>query len=444
MDTRPPVARGRAAVRPLPRTRTGSWLNLLQAAITVAVAVGVAASAVLSSRASGEWHDASRQEITWSAALVEDLRHVYGDEAPFALHVAIADSRARALRLAAGDAGSAGDLAAWESLAETQTVGHLRQAAKGSGGLLDGDRYRLPEGGYDIARRLADMRGAHPDLRDRDPAGAMADGDAAMRQAVTVALATVPLVAVFVVLRGLILWSGARAVRRGARARSAVPDVGLVPGPDPERRTAGPFGAVALLGWILISVLPAGIIVAGNQEQRAHSIATRGATKVSTAITASSVVRTFQAEGERALVLTELRGYARELAAVDTADELQAAPRTVVARADQQALPRLRPLVEAMTRLPEPASGVDPRTSRIAATGPTQWEALRKEQNRAVDLAERAGQRGDTLQVAVLLASLGMTLSLLALAGSAPVLIRRGSGTLLALAVAATLGAYLL
>jgi hypothetical protein len=41
------------------------------------------------------------------------------------------------------------------------------------------------------------MRAANP-LRDLDPSGAMADGDAAMRQAVTVTLATIPLVAVFV------------------------------------------------------------------------------------------------------------------------------------------------------------------------------------------------------------------------------------------------------
>lgn len=162
----PRIARGRAAVRPVPRSRAGRWLNMLQAAVTIVVAAVVAASAVLSSRADGAWNEASRQETTWSAGLIEDSRHVYGDEAPLALTVAVSEARARALRQAAK-----ADLVSWEATAEAQTAGNLRQAHTGSGGLLDGDRYRLPGGGLDVARRLADIRAAEPTLRDLDPAG---------------------------------------------------------------------------------------------------------------------------------------------------------------------------------------------------------------------------------------------------------------------------------
>jgi hypothetical protein len=435
MTTREHAARGRATVRPLPRTNTGSWLNLLQAAITIAVALGVAASAVLTSRASGAWHNASRQEIKWSAAVVEDLRYVYGDEAPLALTVTLAESRAAALRLATG---ADGGLAAWEATAETQTAWNLRQAQNGTGGLLDGDRYRVG-GGYDVARRLAAVRAQNPSLRDLNPAAAMAAGDAAMRQAVTVGLATLPLVVLFVLLQATLRWSGARAVRRGTRARSAGPDIGLVPSADQP----SPFGALALLGWILVTTLPAGVLVAGNQEQRAHAVATQGATKVSTAITASSVLRTFQGEGDRALITAELRGYARELSALDTSSTSEATRQTTLARADQSALPRLRPRIEAMTKAPAAASGVDARTAQVVTTTPAQWEALRLAQNRAADRAEAAGQRGDLLQAAVLLASLSSTLALLSLAGPAPALIRRGAAVLLASAAVTAAAAYL-
>lgn len=261
-----------------------------------------------------------------------------------------------------------------------------------------------------------------------------------MRQARTIATATIALVAVFVLLQALIRRSGARSVRRGSRAVSDVPDVGLIPGPEPDRR----FGVLALIGWILVTTLSAGVVVTDTQEQRAAAVAVRQATKVSTVIIASNLVHTFRTESERALTVVELRAYARELAATDTTGERSAAEQHAVARADQQALPSLRHTVATMTTGPSAAAGVDPRTSRVVAAGPQQWRVLQKAQNRAVDAAESAGRRGDTLQYAVLLAALAQTLALLAIAGPAFVGIRRCAGVLLALAAAAAAGAYVL
>ncbi|MFC7529243.1 hypothetical protein [Actinoplanes sp. GCM10030250] len=192
-----------------------------------------------------------------------------------------------------------------------------------------------------------------------------------------------------------------------------------------------------------MTALPAGILVAGNQEQRAHAMATQGAAKVSTAITASSLLQTFRADGERTLVTAELRATARELSALDTPGTGEAARQTTLARADQSALPRLRPTVETMTNAPATASGVDARTVQAVTATPAQWEALRLAQNQAVDRAETTGQRGDILQAAVLFASLGSTLALLSLAGPAPVLVRRGAAALLASAAITAAGAYL-
>src|SRR3712207_6859230 len=55
-------------------------------------------------------------------------------------------------------------------------------------------------------------------FRSLDPARAMAAGDRSMRHAVAVVLATLPLIAIFLVAQWAIRSAGERAVRRGHRA----------------------------------------------------------------------------------------------------------------------------------------------------------------------------------------------------------------------------------
>ncbi|WP_406482599.1 hypothetical protein [Streptomyces sp. NBC_01615] len=50
------------------------------------------------SEASGSYQDAVRQDVKRQAAVVEDIRHVYGDEAPTAFRVAAAQARADGLQ----------------------------------------------------------------------------------------------------------------------------------------------------------------------------------------------------------------------------------------------------------------------------------------------------------------------------------------------------------
>src|SRR3954463_12000645 len=74
---------------------------LLTLAAIVAAVLG-ARAAVVSSDASGEWQTAVPQEVKRSAALVEDVRYVYGAEATVALQAAAASIEADELRQSAG------------------------------------------------------------------------------------------------------------------------------------------------------------------------------------------------------------------------------------------------------------------------------------------------------------------------------------------------------
>src|SRR4029453_2387795 len=72
---------------------TGS--NLLQTAVTILVAVALAIAALTASGATDRWQSSVREEVKRSAGIVEDVRAVYGAEAPMGLVVALADARAR-------------------------------------------------------------------------------------------------------------------------------------------------------------------------------------------------------------------------------------------------------------------------------------------------------------------------------------------------------------
>src|SRR5258705_331722 len=91
------------------RRRSGAapltGLELLQAAVAILIAVVVGVGALIASAANGDRQDAVREEIKSSAATIEDVRLVYGDEAPLAFRIAVARLRTEELRRAAQQAG---------------------------------------------------------------------------------------------------------------------------------------------------------------------------------------------------------------------------------------------------------------------------------------------------------------------------------------------------
>src|SRR5687767_14478347 len=76
--------------------------NLAQAAVTVGVAVTATVGALLASEAGGAWEESVREQIQHAAAMGEDVRYVYADEAPVAFDLAV--SRARIAELPAAQA----------------------------------------------------------------------------------------------------------------------------------------------------------------------------------------------------------------------------------------------------------------------------------------------------------------------------------------------------
>ncbi|MBI4260367.1 MAG: hypothetical protein HY658_07360 [Actinobacteria bacterium] len=166
---------------------------LLAAAAVVAAFLGARASLV-SSAASGDWQHAVRQETKRAAALVEDVRFVYSDEASAAFLVAESEILAEEYRRQA-EALSGTARAALVIEARVQEA--LAAAVGGNFEIVTDPSYRTAEGGFDVGARLAAVRAAYPDLVAIDPDEPMDAADAAARRAVLGVGATLPVAAAF-------------------------------------------------------------------------------------------------------------------------------------------------------------------------------------------------------------------------------------------------------
>jgi hypothetical protein len=162
---------------------------LLAVAALLAAAIAARAS-LLASDAGGKWQSAVRTDLKLAAAMTEDVRFVYDEEAPVAFRIATARVRAEAFRAQAGTAAPAVRAVL---LVEAQAQDAVADALLPASEEFAADpKYARPDGGFDVGKRLADVRAEHPDLVALDPAGLQAAGDAWADRAVWVLLATVP------------------------------------------------------------------------------------------------------------------------------------------------------------------------------------------------------------------------------------------------------------
>jgi hypothetical protein len=133
---------------------------LLAAAAVVAAVIGARAASV-GDDGSDTYHQSIRDDVKSGAALVGDVRFVYQEEAPLAFQIAESIIRSQESRLQAQGAGGLGksllevDAGAQEAVVET---------TRKSSDLASDPKYELPNGGYDVLRRLADTRAESPDL----------------------------------------------------------------------------------------------------------------------------------------------------------------------------------------------------------------------------------------------------------------------------------------
>ena len=346
-------------------SRMGTF-ELLQVVITVVVAGVVASSALLASDANGGRQDGVRQEIKRSAATIEDIREVYGIEAPLAFRISVARLRATELKRAAEQAGLDGSVAAVDAVVQEQTAFRFAAAEKGTGSLADGDRYSLADGGFDVVRRLADVRRENPGLVALDPQSTQADAD---RDGGTAQIIAAACGVLTVTYAGLVLAAGFRRRHRGHGGGS---DIGLIPQPgdvEPTRRQAV---ILALLAWAFITVLPAFQTHFDDAEQRNQALAARSAQAVVTDIAVSNLREGFVAECVRAELALDLSTTARELGVLDGTDVNLARAEAVAVAADREALGQVKAVRVAMTVLPAAGDPVDEVTrAGLASRLPT-------------------------------------------------------------------------
>lgn len=377
------------------------------------IAIVVGTGALLASAANGDRQAAVREEIKRSAATIEDVRLVYGDEAPLAFRIAVARLRTEELRRAAEQAGRDGSAAVVEADVQEQVAFGLATGEQGTGRLADGDHYLTDEGGFDVARRLADIRADYPDLVALNPQASQADADRLGRVAWQLTAVVAVLVLAYLVVALSWHWQRRRSYRPPTHGPEIIPQPWQA---TPGRREAT---TIALLVWILATLLPWPQLYFADQEQQSQALAAREAARISTTLAASELRQGFVAESLRAQVAVGIGSLAREASAI-TAPTDVASQQRVVAAADRAAEPRVEAVRTAMIELPTARDGVDLATRSALASTPAQWKALQVEQNRQADLADRASSRSDRMVLAALLSALAASLIALATASSHP------------------------
>ena len=170
-----------------------------QRGVAVLLAASALAAAVIGGRVAFRSFTATslrqqsvREQTKQAAAYVETLRYVYTSEEPTAFALTEARFRAEELRkVAEGSTGLDRQVVDLEqALQEYLSTGQLAAASP----LFNDEKYRTPDG-FDIARRVADLRNESPDLLTVDPDKTRRAGNRASTHA-TRLLATTIVVAV--------------------------------------------------------------------------------------------------------------------------------------------------------------------------------------------------------------------------------------------------------
>lgn len=387
-----------------------SWIQIT--AITV-IALAVLIATWKFSEAGGLWQNSVREDVRRSAALQEDVRYVYADEAALGFRVAAAEARADGLR----ELQDTGRLAASEYTIATQTAFAFGQAAPPDS-LIDSVNYVRGDLGYDVAGRLADIRARHPELRDLNPDATQAR---AHRHAAhgAIAVGTGIVAAVIAALAACTHVPAPRRRRTGDSLSAASPDIDLIPQPMLVVRSLRYATTLQLAVWTLLAILPLGQLLLAGLEQRAQADAARQAVHLTTSIAASGQRTAFLIDSVQAAQTADLGADARELAALDAPDPTDAAQERAVAAAERGVATRLRRIAEAMGRPPTDTDGVDRTTAAALDSRPEDWLALQQDQNQQVGLAERASNRGLRVTASTAAAAIAATLAATAVTESA-------------------------
>jgi hypothetical protein len=162
---------------------------LLLGGAAIAAALIGALAAGHASDASDAWNSAVRLDLKRATAAVEDVRYIYQAEFPQAVTILSPRSLAAAYAVAASADPVNAPALSLAASGQTNAASAMEQSIA----LTSKAKYALPNGGVDLARRLADVRNEKPDLVAIDPAAAQAQGDELAAKSRWLLLALVPL-----------------------------------------------------------------------------------------------------------------------------------------------------------------------------------------------------------------------------------------------------------
>lgn len=372
----------------------GGFWGLMQFAGLI-VAATLAGMATLDySSANDGWQGSVRREVARSSAIQEEVRTVYGDEAPRALRIIVDERTAAELD----------PLDATNPLAVTQrdtardTASSLRAAyRKHYPTVLAADsRYRTADGGANILARLRKLRqdelGAdrRKDEPVPDPGPSLREGDAAAKRG-AVHAAEAAGASLIVFFFALIYYRP----RHTAQALPAVPDLVVQPRlslPGDYRKNT----TVVLALWLVGVVLPLAQLVLGAEEQRSQAAAARLAAIVTSDV-ASSMARTaFLVQGQQTAAELGVRAAAREKDA-ENAAPTDADDQREVAAAEDRAASILDRIVQSMARVPFASDRLDPRMAAALATDRDDWTATGRRQQAQTERADEWGDRSNQM-----------------------------------------------
>jgi hypothetical protein len=372
--------------------------NLVQGLVTILVALVVAAGAFLTGSAAGKWQDSVTAQTKRALATIEDVRFVYADEAPLALELALAEAR-EALS-------SGGD-------AETEREALFAVRQQLSSNNLAAERYSQPGKGYDVPRRLADVRTENADLARIDPETAIEAGDRRNRLALILLAATLPLVLLYVVadivLRG-------RAARQPHAPRTRATDVGLVPRPWSSTGTRRVWVSVGLGAWLMITLLPPLHTYYAGEEQRAGALADGKGAEISSMLEASGLVHAFATNSEQRARWLAIHALGRQAAALDSGDPAEAAELSAAGRTEEAVSRHALATAKWMGRAPSVEDGLDEFTLRAVNATPDDWSAALRAQNTHSERVAQLSSRSGRISLAILFGALAGSLCALAAA----------------------------
>lgn len=192
-----PEGLSRAEERAAARARAdlearGATLLLALAAVAAALIAGRAS--IVNDRGAEAWHAATRQHIKQMAAMVEDVRFLYENEAPIALRIVEAEIRAEEY---AGEARRASADEAAVLRVEAETNAQMAELLVQASEIAAEPAYRLEGGGFDLIQRLQDLRALNPQLVALDPDATETRGSRLALKASLLFLGVVPVAVAF-------------------------------------------------------------------------------------------------------------------------------------------------------------------------------------------------------------------------------------------------------